>query len=226
MASKFQNRLVGTIILVALGVIVLPGLLDGQKKYYQDEFAAIPLVPKPGDNDEPDMLPQANQALPAQPPEGAAEEVQAGSATPSGLRDAVMQPERAIANNDTLVPRERPKPIEKPQPKPIENKTETRVVAAAEPAVKPDPPVEKPPTGQAFVVQVGALKNADKVNEIVAKLRSAGFKAYTLPSTPVQNSVTRIMVGPDVSKEKLNSSLNELKSISGLPGAYVMRYNP
>lgn len=31
MASKFQNRLVGTIVLVALGVIVLPGLLDGQK---------------------------------------------------------------------------------------------------------------------------------------------------------------------------------------------------
>lgn len=48
MASQFQNRLVGTIILVALGVIVLPGLLDGKKKHYEDEFAAIPLVPKPG----------------------------------------------------------------------------------------------------------------------------------------------------------------------------------
>ena len=78
MASKFQNRLVGTIVLVALGVIVLPGLLDGQKKHYQDEFAAIPLVPKPGDRDEPDMMPAATQALPTQPPEGAAEEVRAG----------------------------------------------------------------------------------------------------------------------------------------------------
>ncbi len=77
MASKFQNRLVGTIVLVALGVIVLPGLLDGQKKHYQDEFAAIPLVPKPGDRDEPDMMPAATQALPTQPPEGAAEEVRA-----------------------------------------------------------------------------------------------------------------------------------------------------
>lgn len=42
MASKFQNRLVGTIVLVALGVIVLPGLLDGQKKHYQDEFRGYP----------------------------------------------------------------------------------------------------------------------------------------------------------------------------------------
>ena len=45
MASKFQNRLVGTVILVAIGVIVLPGLLDGKKKHYKEEFAAIPLVP-------------------------------------------------------------------------------------------------------------------------------------------------------------------------------------
>ena len=84
MASKFQNRLVGTIVLVALGVIVLPGLLDGQKKHYQDEFAAIPLVPKAGDRDEPDMMPAATQALPTQPPEGAAEEVRAGDAAGSG----------------------------------------------------------------------------------------------------------------------------------------------
>lgn len=85
MASKFQNRLVGTIVLVALGVIVLPGLLDGQKKHYQDEFAAIPLVPKPGDRDEPDMMPAATQALPTQPPEGAAEEVRAGDAAAPSL---------------------------------------------------------------------------------------------------------------------------------------------
>lgn len=226
MASKFQNRLVGTIILVALVVIVLPGLLDGQKKYYQDEFAAIPLVPKPGDNDELDMLPPASQALPAQPPEGAAEEVQAATATPSGLRDAVMLPGRSIGSAEIPPPRERPKPVEKSQAKPVENRTETRVAAVAEPVTKSAPVADKPPTGQAFVVQVGALKNADKVNEIVTKLRQAGFKAYTLPSTPVQNTVTRIMVGPDASKEKLNASLNQLRSLSGLPGAYVMRYTP
>lgn len=230
MASKFQNRLVGTIILVALGVIVLPGLLDGQKKYYQDEFASIPLVPKPGDNDEPDMLPQINQALPTQPPEGAAAEVQAGNAVSSALSHAARLPERTIADDEMPAPRTRSKPVEKPQLKAVENKAEARQAIVAEPvakpAAKPELSVEKAPAGQAYVVQVGALKNAEKVNEIVAKLRQAGFKAYTLPSTPVQNAVTRILVGPDASKEKLNASLNELKSISGLPGAYVVRYVP
>lgn len=99
MASKFQNRLVGTIVLVALGVIVLPGLLDGQKKHYQDEFAAIPLVPKAGDRDEPDMMPAATQALPTQPPEGAAEEVRAGDAAAPSL-----DPTTIAANNTEFEP--------------------------------------------------------------------------------------------------------------------------
>jgi DedD protein len=62
-ASKFQNRLVGTVILVALGVIILPGLLDGKKKHYEDEFAAIPLVPKAGDVEENDVVPPVSQTF-------------------------------------------------------------------------------------------------------------------------------------------------------------------
>ncbi|CAM6236488.1 TPA: cell division protein DedD [Escherichia coli] len=203
MASKFQNRLVGTIVLVALGVIVLPGLLDGQKKHYQDEFAAIPLVPKAGDRDEPDMMPAATLALPTQPPEGAAEEVRAGDAAAPSLDPATI-----AANNTEFEPE--PAPVAPPAPKP-----------------EPKPVVEEKaaPTGKAYVVQLGALKNADKVNEIVGKLRGAGYRVYTSPSTPVQGKITRILVGPDASKEKLKGSLGELKQLSGLSGV-VMGYTP
>lgn len=201
MASKFQNRLVGTIVLVALGVIVLPSLLDGQKKHYQDEFAAIPLVPKPGDNDELDMLPPASQTLPAQPPEGAAEEMRASSAAPA--IDPVTLPGETGAGIDEL-----------PQPKPVPT-----------PAPKPETQNTSAPVGKAYVVQLGALKNADKVNEIVAKLRGAGFNVYTVPSTAVAGKITRILVGPDASKNKLKSSLSELHRLSGLDGV-VMGYTP
>ena len=116
MASKFQNRLVGTIVLVALGVIVLPGLLDGQKKHYQDEFAAIPLVPKPGDRDEPDMMPAATQALPTQPPEGAAEEVRAGDAAAPSLDPSRLTTANSVELDPVPAPVEPPKPNPKPQP--------------------------------------------------------------------------------------------------------------
>ncbi|MGO1309274.1 cell division protein DedD [Kluyvera intermedia] len=223
MASKFQNRLVGTIVLVALGVIVLPGLLDGQKKHYQDEFAAIPLVPKPGDRDEPDMLPTATQALPAQPPEGAAEEVRAGDAAAPSLDSSRL----AVNGNGDLeqIPPAaelpKPKPVEKPKPKP-QPVTEPAVTA---PPPKPAAEDKPAPVGKAYVVQLGALKNADKVNEIVASLRGAGYRAYTSPSTPVQGKITRILVGPDASKDKLKGSLGELKQLSGLSGV-VMGYTP
>lgn len=226
MASKFQNRLTGTIVLVALGVIILPGLLDGQKKHYQDEFAAIPLVPKPGDRDEPDMLPAATQALPAQPPEGAAEEVRAGDAAAPSL-----DPSRLAANNNIEIdpvpveqPKavEKPKPVEKPQPKPPRDKAAEQLAAASE--TPPPAKQDAAPTGKAYVVQLGALKNADKVNEVVSKLRGAGYRVYTSPSTPVQGKITRILVGPEASKDKLKGSLGELKQISGLSGV-VMNYS-
>lgn len=224
MASKFQNRLVGTIVLVALGVIVLPGLLDGQKKHYQDEFAAIPLVPKPGDRDEPDMLPTATQALPAQPPEGAAEEIRAGDAAAPSLDSSRL----AVNGNGDLeqIPPTaeppKPKPVEKPKPKP---QPVTEQVAATTPPPKAAPEEKPAPVGKAYVVQLGALKNADKVNEIVANLRGAGYHVFTSPSTPVQGKITRILVGPDASKDKLKGSLGELKQLSGLSGV-VMGYTP
>nr|WP_263441337.1 cell division protein DedD [Klebsiella oxytoca] len=211
--------------MVALGVIILPGLLDGQKKHYQDEFAAIPLVPKPGDRDEPDMLPAATQALPSQPPEGAAEEVRAGDAAAPSL-----DPSRIPVNNNSFdvvqEPVAAPKPQAqlKPQPKPVEKPQQQ--VAAQTPPPKPQQQAEIPaPTGKAYVVQLGALKNADKVNEIVGKLRASGFKVYTSPSTPVQGKITRILVGPDTSKDKLKGQLGELKQLSGLSGV-VMGYSP
>nr|WP_318384078.1 cell division protein DedD [uncultured Enterobacter sp.] len=225
MASKFQNRLMGTIVLVALGVIVLPGLLDGQKKHYQDEFAAIPLVPKPGDRDEPDMMTAATQALPAQPPEGAAEEVRAGDAAAPSL-DAARQAANSRSMDAIPQPVVTPKPKaeEKPQPKP-QPQAQPQPQQAPTPPPKPAPAQEeKPaPTGKAYVVQLGALKNADKVNEVVDKLRGAGYRVYTIPTTPVQGKITRILVGPDASKDKLKGSLGELKSVSGLSGV-VMNY--
>jgi len=212
----------GTIVLVALGVIVLPGLLDGQKKHYQDEFAAIPLVPKPGDRDEPDMLPAATQALPAQPPEGAAEEVRAGNAAAPSLeasRQAANNPEMDIDPQPVVTPK--PKPVEKPKP---QRDTAQQQAATAPPPKQAEE--EKPaPTGKAYVVQLGALKNADKVNEVTGKLRSAGYRVFTIPGTPVQGKITRILVGPDASKDKLKGSLGELKQISGLSGV-VMGYTP
>ncbi len=240
MASKFQNRLVGTVILVALGVIILPGLLDGKKKHYEDEFAAIPLVPKAGDVEENDVLPPVTQPLPAQPPEGAGALVEQQAANEAAAQQAVRQGAQQPAQVAPPPVETRPQPVPQPKPKPVETKpVETKPVETKPVEVKPKPvpqpkpvevkPVPKPeptpkpaeekaPAGQAYVVQLGALKNAAKANEIVASLRLSGYRAFTVPSTPVQGQITRIYVGPDASKQKLQAALPSLNSISGLSG--------
>ncbi|HID8410788.1 TPA: cell division protein DedD [Serratia marcescens] len=244
MASKFQNRLVGTVILVALGVIILPGLLDGKKKHYEDEFAAIPLVPKAGDVEENDVLPPVTQPLPAQPPEGAGALVEQQAANEAAAQQAARQTAQQptqvapppVETRPQPVPQPKPKPVEtkpvevkpKPtlQPKPVEvkpapkpePKPKPEPTPKPEPAPQPKPAEEKAPAGQAYVVQLGALKNAAKANEIVASLRLSGYRAFTVPSTPVQGQITRIYVGPDASKQKLQAALPSLNSISGLSG--------
>lgn len=235
MASKFQNRLVGTVILVAVGVIVLPGLLDGKKKHYKEEFAAIPLVPKPDDQQDSEMVPPVTQSLPAQPPEGAgAAQSEANGKTTTTAPAENSSPQPAEHSEPTVVtpppvhqtvkpkPVEtpKPKPVEQPKPKPAEPKPveQPKPVETAKPVETPKQSEAEAPSGQAYVVQLGALKNAAKVNEIVAQLRLSGYRAFTVPSTPVQGQITRIYVGPDASKAKMQAALGELKNLSGLGG--------
>ena len=46
MADGFYNRIIGTTVVVAVLVIVLPDMLDGKKQRIQDDFTAIPLQPE------------------------------------------------------------------------------------------------------------------------------------------------------------------------------------
>ncbi|CDL30257.1 DedD protein [Escherichia coli ISC7] len=131
-----------------------------------------------------------------------------------------LDPTTIAANNTEFEPE--PAPVAPPKPKPVEP-PKPKVEAPPAPKPEPKPVVEEKaaPTGKAYVVQLGALKNADKVNEIVGKLRGAGYRVYTSPSTPVQGKITRILVGPDASKDKLKGSLGELKQLSGLSGVVM-----
>ena len=146
MASKFQNRLVGTVILVALGVIILPGLLDGKKKHYEDEFASIPLVPKPGDAPEQgDVPPPVTQSLPAQPPEGASEAVKGQGNTASQPANSGQElPDDTDAQPDEPVVAPVTKRPEQPKATQQTHQTQTKPKAIEPKPMVEAKPVEKP----------------------------------------------------------------------------------
>ncbi len=191
MASKFQNRLVGTIVLVAIGVIVLPDILDGQKKHYQEELASIPIKPE---------LEQSEASF----------EVLAPEEDRSSLPDAPVQ----VTVNKSP-------PAAEPVPKP------KAPVVKSEPEVTPLP-VEVDEEAEntdykdsGWIIQLMALKNADNANTLVEDLQKRGYQAHS----KVENGFTRVIIGPDVSKSKLEKQISELEKITGATGR-LLKFKP
>lgn len=186
MASKFQSRLIGTVILVAIGVIVLPDVFDGQKEHYKEDFAAIPIKPNheatPSSGHQVKPPVELDVALPDEPVSQTIEE------QPTTTAKAEPQ-----SNNRPSVTQTKPKTV----------------------AQKPAPVRE---TNQyndsAWMIQLVALKNQDNAKKLVADLQKRGFQAHLRPD----GGLSRVIIGPDVSKEKMEQQIDKLKEITGLKG--------
>ncbi|ALR14987.1 SPOR domain-containing protein [Vibrio natriegens] len=196
MASKFQSRLVGTIILVAVGVIVLPDVLDGKKLHYKEEFASIPIKPElDSDVENFEILEPVEDdiALPDSPVEAVVQESE--------------EPQVAVS-----------KP--QPEPEPVAQKEETKQPEQVEVAARPV--VEKNQyEDSAWIIQLMALKNHDNAVALVADLQKRGYQAHTKQ----ENEFTRVIVGPDVSKSKLERQVQELQKITGSKGQ-LLKFKP
>lgn len=208
MSSQFHNRLVGTIVVVALGVIFLPDILDGKKERVQEEFAEIPLRPQSAGQQAPEAFEVLDVAdtMTIKPKDSG------DQAPPQELEQQenggwVVKTDTSDSNTgaDTSV-REQAK-VEQPK---------------SEPVAKAKQPDLKAP---GWTLQLGSFRDAGNVEGLVEQLREAGFKAYTLPGKPVHGSLTKVFVGPDVSKAKVEKLLGEVEKITKLKGR-VVPYNP
>lgn len=209
MASKFQNRLVGTIVIVTVGIIVLPVLLDGNKKYNKTEFAAIPLVlPKVGDEYEIEPIAPINlkSLVTVTPAESAAQAMISETISDSKAKLIDSQSTQQSIKSKSVAKVENPALVAPKQTTKSNKKMQALQV-------------------RSYVIKLGVLKNAVKVEEIIARLRLSGYQVYTEPTLPVNGQFTRIFIGPNVSIEKLKFSLPELKDLTGLQGQ-IHNYKP
>ncbi|MGS6583870.1 SPOR domain-containing protein [Vibrio diabolicus] len=194
MASKFQSRLVGTIILVAVGVIVLPDVLDGKKLHYKEEFASIPIKPElDSDVENFEIL----------------EPVEDDIALPDSPVEAVVQEQEGAQ-----VAASEPDPT--PTPKPEVIKQPEQVEVATRPVQEKNQYEDS-----AWIIQLMALKNHENAVALVADLQKRGYQAHTKK----ENEFTRVIVGPDVSKSKLERQVKELQKITGSEGQ-LLKFKP
>lgn len=194
MASKFQSRLVGTIILVAVGVIVLPDVLDGKKLHYKEEFASIPIKPElDSDVENFEIL--------------------------EPVEDDVSLPESPV----TATVNESEEPhvaVSQPEAEPAIQPEEVKQPEQVEVAVRP---VEEKNQYEdsAWIIQLMALKNHENAVALVEDLQKRGYQAHVKKET----AFTRVIVGPDVSKSKLERQVKELQKITGSKGQ-LLKFKP
>ncbi|MGY2572637.1 SPOR domain-containing protein [Vibrio sp. C8] len=180
MASKFQSRLVGTIILVAIGVIVLPDVLDGKKMHYQEEITSIPIKPELNSDVEKFEVLEPIEDQVALPE------------TPVSVTQQTTQTSGTSADAD--------KPM----------KTVVKEIAE-----------KNDYQDSAWIIQLMALKNAENAKNVVSDLQKRGYQAHTKQ----ENGFTRVIIGPDVSKSKLERQLLELEKVTGSKGQ-LLKFKP
>lgn len=82
-----------------------------------------------------------------------------------------------------------------------------------QPSVNNTSPIDKN-----FVVQLVALKNKQKIDELVALLRLYNYDAYTVPTIPQEGTVTRLFIGPYSTREQANIVIIDLEHLTKLKG--------
>ncbi|MFM4828295.1 cell division protein DedD [Aeromonas rivipollensis] len=208
MASKFQNRLVGTVILVALVVIFLPDLMDGNKLEQKEEaFAKIPLRPEL-EPAKPALQVSAASTLPA---DHLASQQQASAATQWQVEE-IGDTVTLAANQASAAAQAQPatQVAAKPEPKPVPKPEVVAKKPVEQPKPKPVPPkpveVKKPVESKP---QVGQIKSMDDL--IASKMTTQAATPAPAAAASAQGSWI-LQLGAFKNADSVNALVGKLRA--------------
>ncbi|GAA5523750.1 cell division protein DedD [Microbulbifer aestuariivivens] len=189
----FKQRIVGALVLIALGVIFLPSLFDREGARYIDMTSQIPPAP--------DIQPIEIAA--PQPVEGIAPAPEAG---------AIFQPQ----------PVSEQQPSAAPAPQAVASAPTTTPATAASPQSAPavtESVLDERGLPRAWVVQVASYREQAQADALRDRLMDAGYKAYTRSASTAKGDFVRVFVGPKVERgdaEAVKRELDQLLSAQTL----------
>ncbi len=197
---RAKNRLIGSAILVLIGVVGFPLLVDKQPRQ-----VAVDL---------PIEIPDKNKALPLAAPEAPAAPVAPAEPNAAAPAPAASVPATPVA-------------AEKPAAKPVAPKTEPKADAkAAKPEARSDARAEarkaeaKPAHEGRYVVQVGSFADEGRARDARAKLERAGLKNYTQAVETKDGKRVRVRAGPFATKAEAERAAEKCKKLD-LPGTVL-----
>jgi len=191
---RARRRLIGAIVLVTAMIVVLPMVLDTEPRPVSQNIT----IRIPSTDSDPFAPKVAPGSVPkAQESKAAAPKAgDKASPAPAASRDAPR----------TEVKPETPKPAKATKPR-APDKTAAKTAK---------------PAGGRFVIQVIALADAEKAQQMQGQIAAAGIKSYTEVVKTVKGDVTRVRAGPFATREAAEKAREQLKSL-GMNGNVITR---
>lgn len=221
--KRARRRLVGATALALLAAIVLPMVMDREPRPpAQDIQIRIP------SQDGSEFVSRLQPTKPAQEVKSVSEPVSAAKPAPEAKPEAKAEakpeakPEAAkpAPAAAPAVAKSAEKAPDKPAEKPAEKAAEKPAEMPAPAAKAADKKTEEARAAEAlsggaeaWVVQLGAYKEAGNVKLLVAKLKGMGVPAYTEKFDSPHGTRTRVRAGPFPSKEAAEKARAKIKVV-------------
>lgn len=221
MNTALKNRLVGTVIIVALAVIFLPEYLDGKKRVREDIQVVIPPMPEVDLQRTKEILTSTHIIEKSTYKPAIENDTALDSDNPNeptkDLASAGDNPLRTVSNieNDN----------ETEPDLQVDTTKVSRLSTSPQDYVEVDESLaqqtlltkqNQDDTG--WVIQLGSFKHQKNVRELVRKVEKAGYRTFTRPIQTPAGKLTKVFVGPEINKSKLDGALPHLKEVTGLAG--------
>ena len=193
-----KQRIVGTAVLLALALIFLPIIFDGEGSYQAPVSSRIPEAPIIS------ILPEPTQSRPIIV--GNVETIEPDASAEVSLieevAELVEEPSVAIATQETV------------------NDVE---ITDAPIFSREVPQLSDAGLPQGWVVRLGSFSDSENASNLVTRLQDAGYKAYSRVMRSSQEALTGVFVGPWLDRGQVNEYQQKLQEEFNLAGL-VVRY--
>ena len=205
-----KQRLVGAVVLVALGVIFIPMLLEGPDDTLVPELDQLPELVDPAPSRPLDAFPTMD-TLPVSPDTSVLAADAAPEAAPEADSESLPEPEPLPA------PEFQPEPESEPEP---EVQAAPAAAEPAAPAPAPQEPAAEPEAGPlgSWVVQVGSFSSQQNAVGLRDKLRQGGFTTQVEKVRVAGKTHYRVRVGPFLERDEAEQKRKQLAGKFKLSG--------
>lgn len=225
MDKALKQRMVGAVVLIALGVIFIPMLLDGGSGEDAERSVELDIPAAPDREYRSRRLPLGESG--GQPEESGGEVER--SAELEEARPEMPRPARTA-------PDQGPSPADEDGAGETGNDGEPSGDTAggesedgsAPPETEPQPAPREPDAGETadqplgnWFVQVGSFSRESNAGELRDRLREAGYTAFVESSTVEGKTTHRVRVGPEMDRSSAESQRDEIQSEFDLKGIVI-----